>query len=157
SDGLSDMVSGDALEQILVRHRQDPVEATKALIGAANRGGGVDNITAIVFEIVDGAPEAGPDPAEPDERTREQQPVLDEEDTLHPEDGVLPPPRTSAGDTMVVTASEIQAAAAAGPTADEAGVASAPSAGTAQRLLALAVIAALVVVIVVLVWWGLAR
>jgi hypothetical protein len=78
---------------------------------------------------------------------------LDEEDTLHPEDGVAPPPPAQvrdAADTMIVPAEEIDAAAVhAAPEP--------PQAGLGRRLLALLVIIALIAVIVVLVWWGLAR
>jgi hypothetical protein len=93
-------------------------------------------------------------PAEPDEQTRELQAVdvSDEEDTLHPEDGVQPPP--SAVDTMVVPAGEIQAAIAE-QEADA--YADAPQAGIGRRILALLVIIALIAIIVVLVWQGLAR
>jgi PPM family protein phosphatase len=158
SDGLSDMVDGTTLEQIMIRHRTDPAAATKALVGAANRGGGDDNITAVVFDIVDGdgRPRAGA--GEPDERTREYGSAPDEEDTLHPEDGVQPPPPAgpSGGDTMVVSTAEIEAAMAA-PGGEETTTEAGTSAGVGRHLLALTVIAALVAVIVALVWWGLAR
>jgi serine/threonine protein phosphatase PrpC len=154
SDGLSDMVTGATIEKIVREHRNDLDEAARALVRAANQGGGDDNITAVLFEIVAGDM---PSPAgEPDERTRELQVVShDEEDTLHPEDGVAPPLRAdevpSPVDTMVVPAAEIAAAAVDGAQADS------PEAGLGRRLLALLVIAALVAVIVVLVLWGLAR
>ena len=155
SDGLSDMVDAAAIEQILLRYRQDLPAATKALVAAANRGGGDDNITAVVFEIVEGVQ------SEPDERTREYVAAPDEEDTLHPEDGVVPPPpagEPSGGDTMVVSAEEIRAAAAAQQAEPEETAAQPEAtAGVGRRLLASAVIAVLVAVIVVLVWWGLAR
>jgi protein phosphatase len=149
SDGLSDMVDGNGIEQVLVQHRADLDAAAKALVRAANRGGGDDNITAVLFEMVDDAPAA----TGPDEETREQQAVAvsDDEDTLHPEDrvpAVEEPP--SAVDTMVVPAADIQAALAEQE-------ASTPQAGLGRRLLALIVIVALIAVIVVLVWWGLAR
>jgi protein phosphatase len=164
SDGLSDMVSSDEIEQILRENRSDLEAAARALVRAANNGGGDDNITAVLFEIVEG--DAAPS-GEPDERTREL-PVVshDEEDTLHPEDAVAPPPAaddeetgdaaeaappSSPSDTMGVPASEIQAAIAAK------GDAGAPTAGFGRRLLALLVIAVLIAVIVALVWWGLAR
>ena len=151
SDGLSSMVDGGDIEEILRRHRNDLAAASKALIQAANRGGGEDNITAVLFAV-----EEGDSTAEPDERTREfaLPAVEDEEDTLHPEDGVAPPPAApapSAVDTMVVPAAEIQAAIAAHEEQQ------APQAGIGRRLLALLVILALVAIIVVLVWWGLAR
>jgi len=153
SDGLSSMVDASDIEEILRRHRDDLPAASKALIQAANRGGGEDNITAVLFAVAEGDPAA-----EPDERTREfALPAQhDEEDTLHPEDGVVPPPPAeqpapTAVDTMVVPAAEIQAALAAHEEQQ------APQAGIGRRLLALLVILALVAIIVVLVWWGLAR
>lgn len=147
SDGLSDMVDGEQIEAILKTHHDDLDGAAKALVQAANRAGGEDNITAILFELVDG---------EPDEQTRELTLSSDDEDTLHPEDGVAPPPPATAdasapNDTMVVAAADIDAAIAAQ------GSSEAPQAGIGRRLLALAVIVALAAVIVVLVWWGLAR
>ena len=153
SDGLSDMVDGEQIEAILKTHRDNLDAAAKALVQAANRAGGEDNITAILFEIVDGEPSA----REPDEQTRElAQPSIDDEDTLHPEDAVAPPPPAAGNgpapaDTMVVAAADIDAAIAAQESP------AAPQAGMGRRLLALAVIVALAVVIVVLVYWGLAR
>jgi len=155
SDGLSSMIDARAIEEIIVQHRNDLAAVTKALIQAANRGGGEDNITAVLFELAEDDLEAAADAAsEPDEPTREHagepsSAALDEEDTLHPEDGIAPPP--SAVDTMVVPAAEIQAALA------EHAEPEAARAGLGRRLLALVVIAALVAVIVALVWWGLAR
>ncbi len=129
SDGLSDMVDGVEIEAIMRDHRTDLAAAARSLIQAANRAGGDDNITAILFELVEND--------EPDETTREYvEPAAspDEEDTLHPEDRVAVPPEALAA-------------------VDE----QAPQAGLGRRLLALAVIVALSVAIVVLVWWGLAR
>ncbi|MGZ4290990.1 MAG: Stp1/IreP family PP2C-type Ser/Thr phosphatase [Gaiellaceae bacterium] len=155
SDGLSDMVAGEVIEEILRRHRDDLDGAARALVKAANRGGGDDNITAVLFEMVDG--DAAP-AGEPDEETRELATVPpDEEDTLHPEDRVpvieigSTDGTPSATDTMVVPAAEIDAALA------EQQEAHVPQAGIVRRLLALLVILALIAVIVVLVWWGLAR
>ena len=135
SDGLSDMVDGVVIESILREHRDNLDEAARSLVHAANRAGGDDNITAILFELTEAPVAAG----EPDERTREYATEPDEEDTLHPEDGVA-----------AITIAEAEAAAETEET-------SAPQAGLGRRLLALAVIVALIVVIVVLVWWGLAR
>jgi PPM family protein phosphatase len=150
SDGLSDMVDHGTLESIVGTSRGDLEGAAKALVQAANRAGGEDNITAVLFEIVEGDVAA-----EPDERTVEQVAAAppsepDAEDTLHPEDAVEPPPPRD--DTMVVPASEIEAAAVAHDGGEEE-----YEAGLGRRLLALLVIAALCVLIVVLVWWGLAR
>jgi PPM family protein phosphatase len=151
SDGLSDMVSAREIEDVLRRNRGDLDAAARALVKAANRGGGDDNITAVLFELVDGT--AG----EPDEKTREYAKAAlepDEEETLHPEHGIAPPPPVLDGEassTMIVPASEIEAALAAPPAPMT------PQAGLGRRLLALLVIVALIAVIVVLVWWGLAR
>jgi PPM family protein phosphatase len=137
SDGLSDMVDGVLIESILREHRDNLDEAARSLVHAANRAGGDDNITAILFELTETTVAKG----EPDERTREYVTAPDEEDTLHPEDGVA-----------AITTAELDAAAPA--QTEETSV---PQAGLGRRLLALAVIVALIVVIVVLVWWGLAR
>jgi PPM family protein phosphatase len=148
SDGLSDMVPAGQIEEILRADRADLEGVARALVRAANRGGGDDNITAVLFEIVDG----DQPPAEPDEKTREYATRLDEEDTLHPEDGVAPPPAAApaAFDTMIVPAAAIEAPA-------EPELPRPPQAGLGRRLLASLVIVALVAVIVALVWWGLAR
>jgi serine/threonine protein phosphatase PrpC len=174
SDGLSDMVGGEEIERILRDNRGDLDAAAQTLIQAANRAGGDDNITAILFEMVEGEQAAAP--TEPDERTKEHARPVDEEDTLHPEDGVLPPPATepatppgptpggetdaeppSPVDTMVVPAADINAALAAHEEEHAPQAGSPPQAGIGRRLLALLVIFALIAVIVVLVWWGLAR
>jgi protein phosphatase len=145
SDGLSDMVDAGEIERVLAENRSDLDAAARALVQAANRAGGEDNITAVVFEVLEGdMPESTPDAP-----TREHALAIDdEEDTLHPEDGVAPPP--PAVDTMVLSADEVRAAAAESEP-------EVPQAGLGRRLLALLVILALVAVIVVLVWWGLAR
>ncbi len=150
SDGLSDMVDEETIASILRAHRDDLAEASRALVHAANRAGGEDNITAVLFEIAEGARASG----EPDEKTRELA-TAHEEDTLHPEDHVLPPPPApNAVDTMVAPAAAI-APPAAQPEApapeDE------EEATLARKALALTVIVALCILIVVLVVWGLAR
>ena len=82
SDGLTDMVSDEEILELVHAHRDDLDKAVKALVTAANRGGGEDNITAVAFRISADAPVSTEDtvamPAivedddEPDERTREQ-------------------------------------------------------------------------------------
>jgi len=67
SDGLTDMVDDEEILDLLDRYHDDLDRATKALVSAANRGGGEDNITVVAFAI--GAagdetlrmPAAGPD------------------------------------------------------------------------------------------------
>ena len=51
SDGLSGMVSDEAILSIVRDNRGDLQAAAKALIAAANRGGGDDNITVVVFAV----------------------------------------------------------------------------------------------------------
>ena len=79
SDGLTDMVEDEEILELVHRNRDDLEQAVKALVSAANRGGGEDNITALAFRVTaDAAPNledtvAMPaiDAAEPDEETRE--------------------------------------------------------------------------------------
>ncbi len=51
SDGLSDMVDDEEILELVHTHRDDLDKAVKALVAAANRGGGEDNITAVAFRI----------------------------------------------------------------------------------------------------------
>ncbi|HEV8088344.1 MAG TPA: Stp1/IreP family PP2C-type Ser/Thr phosphatase [Actinomycetota bacterium] len=59
SDGLHDMVTEEQIGAILDIARGAPQDAADRLVRAANRAGGIDNITAIVLEIEPGDPEAG--------------------------------------------------------------------------------------------------
>src|SRR4051794_38605514 len=47
SDGLTSMVSDDEILALVETHRSDLEKAAKALVDAANRGGGEDNITIV--------------------------------------------------------------------------------------------------------------
>jgi PPM family protein phosphatase len=51
SDGLTSMVDDESIRAELTRHRSDLKSAAKALVRAANNGGGEDNITVVFFEI----------------------------------------------------------------------------------------------------------
>ncbi|HYX77081.1 MAG TPA: Stp1/IreP family PP2C-type Ser/Thr phosphatase, partial [Gaiellaceae bacterium] len=51
SDGLTSMVGDEAILEAAEKHRDDVQAAVKALIRAANKGGGEDNITVVLFEI----------------------------------------------------------------------------------------------------------
>src|SRR5262245_53882583 len=99
SDGLSDMVEDEEILELLHADRDDLEKAVKALVAAANRGGGEDNITAVAFRI-SSEPAANLEdtvamPAlteiedEPDEQTREY---------VEPE---------AAGGTMIVAPGEL--------------------------------------------------
>ncbi len=95
SDGLTDMVPEDSILEVVERYREDIDGALRALVKAANRGGGQDNITVVAFEIADGV-------LANDGDTREQA-LPEDEDTLSEADAV------PTVDTTVVSVSEIQA------------------------------------------------
>ncbi len=81
SDGLTDMVEDEEILEVVHQHRDDLDKAVRALVSAANRGGGEDNITAVAFRISEEAqpnledtvamPALTGDEDEPDEQTRE--------------------------------------------------------------------------------------
>jgi protein phosphatase len=81
SDGLTSMVDDETILREIERNRSDLKSAAKALVRAANKGGGEDNITVVFFEIADG---------DEIERTLTLPPVEedDDEDTLDETDGV---------------------------------------------------------------------
>jgi len=139
SDGLTDMVEDEDILELVGRHRDDLDKAVKALVAAANRGGGEDNITAVAFRIsADSTAEQTMQmPAltadEPDEQTREY-PEEQREDTM-----VIPP--GAIGETL----SGAAPAAAAGPGVD----------GRRVRIVFIAVV--LLLVAAGLLIWGLAR
>jgi PPM family protein phosphatase len=137
SDGLSTMVDADTIAVLVDRNRPDLRGAARALIAAANDGGGEDNITAVLFELTaDGQSASAPY-------------VDDEEDTLHPEDGVVAPGQLwyPEADTMVVSAEDWRRAVAE----EEAPL------PLARLFAATTLIVALVAIIVVLSVWGLTR
>ena len=60
SDGLTDMVSDDEILR-LVRESSGLDSAAKALVKAANRSGGEDNVTVVLFAVEEGQPAASLD------------------------------------------------------------------------------------------------
>jgi PPM family protein phosphatase len=159
SDGLTTMVDAEMVADLVQRHRSSLADAAQALIKAANDHGGDDNITAVLFAVAEGeAEDSAPPPA-----ALPRPPDPDEEDTLHPEDGVRLPDisdRPPADVTMVVSAQEIRDALAAAPAEPEAGppeAAEEPKASPVRVALALLVIAALAVLIVILIFKELPR
>ena len=138
SDGLSDMVEDEEILELLHSNRDDLDKAVKALVAAANKGGGEDNITAIAFQI---SSEAAPNledtvamPAldgledEPDEQTRE-----------YAEDGDAP------GDTMVVPPGELPVAVVQ------------PAADARRVRIVLIGIVLLLLVAAAIIWWLVVR
>jgi serine/threonine protein phosphatase PrpC len=86
SDGLTSMVDDDTILREVERNRDDLGKAAKALVRAANKGGGEDNITVVFFEI-------GGDVDHEHEHTVALPPVEgddDDEDTLDEHHGVPP-------------------------------------------------------------------
>jgi protein phosphatase len=82
SDGLTSMVDDETILREIERDRGDLTKAAKALVRAANKGGGEDNITVVFFEITgdDGEHTVALPPIEEDE----------DEDTLDEHHGVPP-------------------------------------------------------------------
>ena len=83
SDGLTDIVRDEEIAELILAAGKEPDTAAESLVAAANRNGGIDNITVVLFEIVEGEPVepedvahvAGTDPKEahrPDEDTLER-------------------------------------------------------------------------------------
>jgi serine/threonine protein phosphatase PrpC len=145
SDGLTSMVRNDGIQELIERNRDDLEGAARALVRAANRGGGEDNITVIAFEIVAG---------EPAERTLEQTlplpaaaPEPDDEDTLTEADAV------PVVDTMVVPPDQVPEALRAGAASPEPAPASEPARWL--RLLPVVLVLLLAAGLVVLVLWRL--
>lgn len=58
SDGLPTMLTDRAVEVALETAERDPAMAAEALVAAANKRGGEDNITVVLFELVEGEPPA---------------------------------------------------------------------------------------------------
>jgi protein phosphatase len=83
SDGLSGMVDDETILALVERHRGDLDSATQALVSAANKQGGEDNITVVLFEI-DAVPAAVDETAQ----MPAVAPETDVEDTLSEEDAV---------------------------------------------------------------------
>jgi PPM family protein phosphatase len=141
SDGLSDMVSDEEILELLHQNRDDLDKAVKALVAAANRGGGEDNITAVAFRI---SSEVTPnledtvampvitfDGDEPDEQTREY---------VEADPG---------GGTMIVAPDELER-----DVPELTGAAAEPAEPRAKRVwLVLIVIVLLLLVAAAIVWW----
>jgi PPM family protein phosphatase len=70
SDGLTDMLSEEDLAEALLEAGRDPEEAARKLVAAANAQGGEDNITVVLFELVEGEPELVEEPPAADELTQ---------------------------------------------------------------------------------------
>jgi PPM family protein phosphatase len=99
SDGLTSMVDDRQILEIVERNRGNLEQAARALVGAANKRGGEDNITVVAFEIGDETTDETatiPAPAE--------EGPSDDETTLS---GLDPVPTID--DTVLVTREELEA------------------------------------------------
>jgi serine/threonine protein phosphatase PrpC len=147
SDGLTDMVSPRELQTLLVERLGDLDAAARALVEAANAGGGEDNITVVLFQIADGR-----DADETVERPVAvmPEPEEDDEDTLS---GLEPIP---AVDTAVVSPvafeDEVELEPEPEPKPE-------PEARPKprRRLTPLVLLVGLLAAIAVLAYWGLTR
>jgi protein phosphatase len=99
SDGLTSMVDDDAILSLLGRGRSLE-QGAHELVDAANRGGGEDNITVILFELDEGEPD---DTATFPAMT-EEEPEPDDERTLTELDAV-----PAVDDTMLVSRADLEA------------------------------------------------
>jgi PPM family protein phosphatase len=52
SDGLTDMLTAEEVEDVIEQEGADPAKTARALVAAANARGGEDNITVVLFEMV---------------------------------------------------------------------------------------------------------
>jgi protein phosphatase len=87
SDGLYSMVGNQRILELVERNRADLNAAAKALIAAANKAGGDDNITVVCFEIAAPGEETIRLPAAT-EPEAEAEPEPEDEDTLTEADEV---------------------------------------------------------------------
>jgi PPM family protein phosphatase len=101
SDGLTSMVEDDVILQTIEKNRDNLQTAAKALIRAANKGGGEDNITVVFFEL-------GEDVGEPLEETAQYPALTADGDGELDEDTLDEFDRVPALDTMVVPPGEAE-------------------------------------------------
>jgi serine/threonine protein phosphatase PrpC len=140
SDGLTDMVADEEIFAVLDRHHDDLDRATKALVSAANRGGGVDNITVVAFAF--GA----------DGDTVTMPAVGADDDTV---DGLKPPTETV--DTIVVPPDQVEDVLLEPGSAEAHAAVQREPISPAARVRLVLVMLVLLGVAAVLLVWGLLR
>jgi protein phosphatase len=74
SDGLTAMLADGDIAAAIEGADGEPQASGEALVAAANAHGGEDNITVVLFELVDGEPDAAP-AAPPNEAAATKAPV----------------------------------------------------------------------------------
>ena len=135
SDGLTTMVDDASILDVLDKYHDDLDRATKALVSAANRRGGEDNITVIAFSISDGVEAAH---------------VSSVDDTM--ETLVAP-----VVDTMVVPPDEVEHVFVEPGSPEAAAVTQREPISSAARVRLVLTMLGLLVVAAVLLVWGLVR
>jgi PPM family protein phosphatase len=78
SDGLSSMIDDRGILEIVEHHRASLERAARALVDAANKGGGEDNITVVLLEIGEGVSEETATMPVVDEQPTEEEKTLTE-------------------------------------------------------------------------------
>lgn len=138
SDGLTSMVDDATILGLVEQNRPDLDRTASALVDAANRGGGEDNITVVLFEIAGTA--AGHDDGAPTATfSAPAAPAEDEARTLTELEGV-----PTVDETMLVSRDDLEAVG--GPVEPERPARHVPRAAIAAGALTLvAVLAAFVV------------
>jgi PPM family protein phosphatase len=112
SDGLTAMVADEAILEIIEQEREDLDRSAKKLVEAANRGGGEDNITVVLFEIVEsGAEQAEAPTRDSDDITLTE---LDQIPTLERVPPPVSPRRSRRPRTIAVASVAVVLALAAG-------------------------------------------
>jgi serine/threonine protein phosphatase PrpC len=148
SDGLTDMVTPRELQPLLVQHADDLDAAARALVDAANAGGGEDNITVVLFQIVDSSAS--------DVTMQSPALVLPEPEAKDDEDTLSPLDRVPAIDTAVISADTVERQLQ--QLEPEPTPPPAPSPTTPRRRLTpLILLVLLLAAIAVLAVWGLTR
>ncbi len=130
SDGLTDMLGADEIAATILAAERDPEAAGEALVAAANAQGGEDNITVVLFELVEGEP--SPPESDPADSTPDGASELEDVSTA---------PRSTTSTA---------------PGTSDSGVRT-HGAGPGGRLAAIALLVAVVVVGVLVLYWGIRR
>ena len=141
SDGLTSMVDDQTILRIVEQNRSSLEQIARALVDAANRGGGEDNITVVAFEIAGETGEPGEDTATMSPPAADE--GADEETTLS---GLEPVPTVD--QTILVSRDQLVAAAERQPVRER------------RRISRAAIVAAVIGVVVVLAAlavWSLSR
>lgn len=84
SDGLTDMLLEEEIASCIVDADADPEPAARALVAAANAHGGEDNITVVLFELVEGSEERAAQHEVPTVPTQAATPPLAPTDDMTP-------------------------------------------------------------------------